>query len=62
MGRSVEKMRVAATLMACIAVVNSQEGSIDAGPAWVHADYMSSPPVYPSRERSLTELIRLGQR
>lgn len=53
MGRSIDKFRVAAILLTRLAAVNGQEGSTDAGPAWVHADYATSPPIYPSRERNL---------
>ncbi|SMQ49196.1 unnamed protein product [Zymoseptoria tritici ST99CH_3D1] len=52
MGRSTEKLRVAATLLMCLAPVNGQDPLTEAGPAWNHADYETSPPVYPSPQMS----------
>lgn len=50
MGQFAARLRVAATLLTCLATVNGQEGSTNAGPVWVHADFETSPPVYPSRK------------
>lgn len=53
MSQSSPKLRLAALLLSTIGAVNGQNGTnsseVDAaGPTWNHAQYESSPPVYPS--------------
>ncbi|KXT02631.1 hypothetical protein AC578_1161 [Pseudocercospora eumusae] len=48
MGRSAEKLRVAAAVLASVATVQAQGNFTQPGPAWNHEDYTTSPPVYPS--------------
>lgn len=50
MGRSMDKLGVAASLLACFSAVNAQTDS--AGAAWNHEDYTTSPEVFPSRKPS----------
>lgn len=51
MGRSMDKLGVAASLLACFSAVNAQADS--AGATWNHEDYTTSPEVFPSRKQSL---------
>lgn len=53
MGRTFEKLGVAAALLAGVSTVCGQNGSSSAGPAWNHEDFATTPPVYPSREYSI---------
>ncbi len=44
------KLRTAAVLLATATSVFAQNGSTISGPPWVHEEYTTSPPVYPSRK------------
>lgn len=57
MGRTFDKLGVAAALLAGVSTVSGQNGSTSAGPAWNHEDFATSPPIYPSRECSIIVIL-----
>lgn len=52
MGPLLGKLQLAIALLSALGTVKGQNGTGPdaAGPAWNHADYTTSPPVYPERE------------